>query len=90
MSYLHCHRRRGETLGSPHFDERNKVEEDRKAQITFVLQRFRVDPENAEQLRTAADAFQEMSVATRTLLAMEMAERERASYTAEYNPFEGL
>jgi len=58
--------------------------DERQAQVDFVIQRFRVDKQEA------ARSLMKMDIASRTLLAMEMAERECASYTAEYDPFEGL
>lgn len=88
MSYLHPVKRGAAASTPPRFDVRHKVEEDRKEQIGFVLRRFRVDPENGEQVRAAAEQFGNMSIATRTLLAIEMREQERSNWTADYDPFE--
>lgn len=58
--------------------------EQRLNECGYLIGRYRAPADQADKIIAG------LSFADRTLLALEMRERERASYVSDYEPFEGL
>lgn len=56
----------------------------RMSECGYLIARYHTPSDRAEKIISG------LSIASRTLLAMEMAERERATYVSDYDPFREL